>query len=348
MTTDSGTARRLEPTTRGREDLDPTSIQPRTRRRSNSWNVCIRICIEANIQPARYHKTRTCSPQGVQRRIPYEQRVASEMIAVLVAEPTHEELERVRDIAPTARNTAGGGALLRELVEICSAVNNGVDPSELRGQIVRSQIVRKPAIQSRTRIWRALRHRYFAPECEWCLRCLTEAASGGSSSPGFVSLAYLYFALRDQLTFKFVTDVVWHKWNQQSTVIDRGDFLAFLEETDRNHPHVRKWKESTRKKLAGNTLAALRDFGLLKGARKRMIHRPAVSPEAVFHLLCILSAEGLEGRAVLEAPDWRLFLWSTADVARSFSELSQRGWIRFEKAGRTVILQLIRQPGEVE
>ena len=30
------------------------------------------------------------------------------------------------------------------------------------------EIVRKSAIQSRERIWRALRHRYFTPECDWC------------------------------------------------------------------------------------------------------------------------------------------------------------------------------------
>ena len=70
----------------------------------------------------------------------------------------------------------------------------------------------------------------------------------------------------------------------------RDDFLEFLEEAARSHPQIRKWKESTRKKLAGNTLAALRDFGLLKGTRKRQIQRPTVTPETIFHLLCILRA----------------------------------------------------------
>lgn len=267
------------------------------------------------------------------------------MISVLVEKPVHKELGRVRDAHPTARNTAGGGALLRDLFDICSAVNKGAGPFDVNGQVSGSEILGKPAFQSRARIWRALRHRYFVPECEWCERCLAEASKGGAGSPEFASLAYLYFALRDRLTFEFVTDLVWRRWNQRATVLGRDDFLAFLDDAAESHPQLRKWKESTRKKLATNTLAALRDFGLLRGARKRQIQRPRITQETVFHLLCILHAEGLEGRAILEAPDWRLFLWSAADVARSLSELSQRGWIRFEKGGRMVIVELIREPG---
>jgi hypothetical protein len=215
----------------------------------------------------------------------------------------------------------------------------------MKGRVTRSELLRKPAFQSRTRIWRALAHRYIEPGCGWCIQSLSEAARNGVGAPEFVSLAYLYFALRDRLTFDFVTGWIWQKWNQQATVVGQSDFLAFLEEMGRDHPQVRRWTENTRRKLAGNTLSALRDFGLLKGIRKRQIQRPAIAPETVFHLLSILQAEGLEGRPVLEAPDWRLFLWSTADVARSLGDLSQKGWIRFEKAGRTVILELIREPG---
>src|ERR1700678_1266670 len=145
------------------------------------------------------------------------------MVVVLDVEPAQEVLSRVREIAPSARNTVGGGALLRELFEVCMAINRGADRSDLKGQITRSEIVRKSAIQSRERIWRALRHRYFTPECDWCSRSLSEASTDGASAPGFISLAYLYFALRDRLTFTFVTDVVWQKWGQRSTVIGRDD-----------------------------------------------------------------------------------------------------------------------------
>ena len=123
------------------------------------------------------------------------------------------------------------------------------------------------------------------------------------------------------------------KWNQQVTVVGPGDFLAFLDDLAGEDPHVKTWKESTRKKLASNTLSALRDFGLLEGDPECVLQRPGIAPETVFHLLAILDAEGRRGRAVLEAPDWRLFLWSTSDVARALSDLAQKGWVRFERGG---------------
>ena len=44
--------------------------------------------------------------------------------------------------------------------------------------------------------------------------------------------------------------------------------------------------------------------------------------------LSFLPAEGLEGGPVVEAPDWRLFLWSGSEVAHALGELSQKRWIR--------------------
>jgi hypothetical protein len=53
-------------------------------------------------------------------------------------------------------------------------------------------------------------------------------------------------------------------------------------------------------------------------------------------------AEGKRGRALLEAPDWRLFLWSEAQVVHALANLAQQQWMRFEKGGRTVIIELVR------
>ena len=62
-------------------------------------------------------------------------------------------------------------------------------------------------------------------------------------------------------------------------------------------------------------------------------------------LSCVLLAEGHHGRAVIEAPDRRLFLWSEEDTARALADLAQRRWVRFGyRGGRTVILETIRVP----
>ena len=48
--------------------------------------------------------------------------------------------------------------------------------------------------------------------------------------------------------------------------------------------------------------------------------------------------------AALRVRDFRLFLWETHDTAHAFAQLAQRGDIRFERSGKTVILDVGEHP----
>ena len=105
-----------------------------------------------------------------------------------------------------------------------------------------------------------------------------------------------------------------------------------------------RWRESTRTKLAGNVLSALRDFGVLTGVQRKKLHQPVVTSDVVLHLCRLLDAEGLRGRALLEARGWRLFLWDIQVTSEALTRLAQRGDIRFERSGRTVVLEVPKHP----
>lgn len=255
-----------------------------------------------------------------------------------------EALSRVRDSSPPSSRNTSKGALVKETYAVFSAIRTGLPPSDIRQAILSGDVLQKTSYETRRKIWNAIHHRYLSVCPHWIGQALAAATQEGQQSPAYLSLAYLYFALRDRLVFNFVTGPVWNKWNQHVTVLEQQDFLAFLEQQAETFPAIKRWRESTRKKLASSNFAALRDFGLLKGTRKKRLQRPLVATETMFHLLAILTAEGFEGRALVEAPDWRLFLWSEADIANALTELAQRGWIQFEKAGRTVLLQMLRVP----
>jgi hypothetical protein len=58
----------------------------------------------------------------------------------------------------------------------------------------------------------------------------------------------------------------------------------------------------------------------------------------------LLDREGMRGRALVEARDWHLFLWDVQDTVQALGGLAQRGDIRFERSGRTVILEIPQHP----
>jgi hypothetical protein len=256
------------------------------------------------------------------------------------------DLVEARDRSPLSSRNSSKGALIEEAHAVFRAIDKGLPVAEARIAIRDGEVLRKASYETRQRILDALTHRYFWPGSDWSVEALAQAVRAGAKSPDFVSLAYLYFALRDRLTLEFVTGPVWERWRNRSTTVTQSDFQRFLEEQEDREPQIKKWRESTRVKLGQSILAGLRDFGLLRGVQRKQIQKPTIAPETTFHLLCILLAEGLDGRSIVEARDWRLFLWSEAEVAQALGELSQKRWIRFERTGRTAMLELIRQPGE--
>lgn len=254
-------------------------------------------------------------------------------------------LARLRDVGEfSSRNTSKGALLNEAFILFRTLQDRRCTVAEIRESALRGQAFPRASFENRQRIWDCIHYRYFAPDIPWVSTSLAAATVPGVGSPDFVSLAYLYFSLRDRLTFALVTEVLWERWRARSLAISVAEVLKFLDGESKNHPAIKKWSPSTRTKVAQSTLAALRDFGVLNGIYSKQIQRPTASPETVFHLLCILLAEGCHGRAVIEAPDWRLFLWSEDDAAKALAELAQRRWIRFERGGRTVILELIRIP----
>jgi len=255
-----------------------------------------------------------------------------------------ESLRSVRDKSPLSARNSSKGALIKEIYTIFQAISNGLSVENLRQKVVEGTLLLHSSYETRRSIWNHINRRYFAFDNEWVIRSLAEASKEGMNSPSFLSLAYLYYVLRDRLTFNFVVGPLWERWERRMITVDRGDVLSFLERGSIDNPIIDRWYDSTKRKLASSTLSALRDFGVLKGVRKKKIQRPTIAPETVFHLLSILMAEGLRGQSIIEAPDWQMFLWNGADIAHALNGLSFRRWIRFEKTGRTVILELKRLP----
>jgi hypothetical protein len=223
---------------------------------------------------------------------------------------------------------------------VFQALDNGLPLPDVRAALLDGRLFQKTSIATRQSIWMALRHRYLSIPV--VASTLVAASRSGQDSAEFRSLAYLYYSLRDRVVFDFITSTIWTKWRTGSAVIERVDFLGFVDHLSVDHPGVKRWRETTRIRLSQNVLTALRDFSLLKGIHRKTIQQPSVALETLFHVLAILWAEGARGAAIIAAPDWRLFLLSEAQVAEYLAEMARAGWIRFERSGRVVILEMLR------
>lgn len=255
-------------------------------------------------------------------------------------------VEKVRDLPPLSSRLTMAGSLIHETYQFFKTSPDVNDLDALREAIIDKNVLHKNSYNRRRIMWIALHHRYLTPAPQWVAPALAQAATYGNQSPEFLSLAYLYFALRDRLTFRFITELVWPAWQQGVTRLIHRDAMRFIRDLGDEDPIVDAWRESTKKSLASKLLSSLRDFGLLKGAANKTIQRPPVALETVYHLLSVLWAEGKSGREIVNAVDWRLFLWSERDVAQALTALEQQGRLQFERSGQTVMMSLPEVRGE--
>jgi hypothetical protein len=246
-----------------------------------------------------------------------------------------------RDLGLPSARTSSKGALVVETHAVFRALAGGVSEREVRGKCLSGALVRKSARLTRMRIWDAINWRFFSWRAAgWIVADLERAAMESSRpSPTFVSLVYLHYARRDRLTFDFVTGYLFGKWVAGRRAVRPEEVVRFAAERY-GEDALGRLHESTRKKVASNVLSALRDFGALKGTVRKTIEQPALTATTAFHLCRLLYEEGFRGRQLTEAADWRLFLLSPRDVTATLASLARAGVIRFEQAGRTVILEL--------
>lgn len=245
----------------------------------------------------------------------------------------------VRDPGPYSARNSSKGALIDEASRVSAALAGGQSVEAVRDQALRGTLLTQRSRENRERIWTSIQQRYLIPTTPWLTHLLAETSAFGPHSREFVSLLYLLYALRDRLTFDFVTSMLAAKDHQARPVISRNEVLDLLKQAAARQPQIDRWTESTRIKLAGSILTALRDFGVLEGKQKKVLAKPSLPLSTAEALLRVLTVEGCRGRQVLQDTTWRLFLLTEREVAATLAKLAQQGRIRFEKAGTTVVLE---------
>lgn len=252
-------------------------------------------------------------------------------------------LANIRDNDVLSARNSSKGPLLNEVYSILREYEIGYDIHDFRDKVVHGQILPHSSYHTRRTIWNHVFRRYFKHGNDWIVERIKESTNEGKNSREFLSLAYLYYVLRDRFTFLFVTERLWPIWKNKTIAISVNDVQDFLDDVSDDFIEITHWRESTRRKLAQNTIRSLTAFGVLKGVKNKVIQQPSISDEAVFHLLCILWDEGYRGKPLIEAPDWHMFLFSEDNVSYTLNRLSMLGWIGFEKSGSTVMIDMMRK-----
>ena len=139
-----------------------------------------------------------------------------------------ECLSQIRDTgAPAVYNTKRG-ALLEETYALFEAFANGLKQEDARKAFLAGEIIQKGTYQTRESFWATIYHRYLAVCPEWIIPALCESSKYGQDSNEFRSLTYLYHVLRDSLTYDFITEKIWERWQSGARHINTSEYHDFI------------------------------------------------------------------------------------------------------------------------
>jgi len=99
------------------------------------------------------------------------------------------------------------------------------------------------------------------------------------------------------------------------------------------------WGDKTILRVAQNSMAALRDFGVLQGTVNKHL-TPIYLPTPSFALIALwLQQRERSGHLVLQSDDWRLFFLPVEGVERFFIEAHQEHLLTYHAAGSVIRIE---------
>jgi hypothetical protein len=227
-----------------------------------------------------------------------------------------------------------GGALLGDTSIMLASWDLEITPEENLDRFRRSNVLGKSSRMRLTDVLTVMRRRYV--DQADVLSVLVSLEQGGMPAQDLTPILYFQSARSDRLLFDCVAEFLRPRNYGASREISRAEVRSWLlEQVDAGRTQT-PWSPATADRIAQGLLSALRDFGILQGAKTKHIAAPRL-PVSSFAIIArlILKQSGTP-KKILDAPAWQLFFLNPGSVERLFFEAQQDGLLRYQAAGSVV------------
>lgn len=231
----------------------------------------------------------------------------------------------------TAR-ISGVLSLIPETKIVLSEIAKGLTIEDTRKRVFDENILDKATIRSREKTFSAIKLRYLANQNIDKNSFITLM---NSKREEMIKNLILYYHLSkaESIVYDITTKCLFNKFKEGNLGITKADILGFLEAQFEKHPELIKWTAKTRIRVAEHYLAIMKDFGFLKGRKKKMFNVPYVPWEVVLYVVYDLLQKELSSRQIIGSEDFKLFFIEKEELIRYMEEGSRKGIVGFKYRG---------------
>ena len=231
-----------------------------------------------------------------------------------------------------------GAALINEMKTLLRQWSPSEDYRVFLERIQQTGVLSKEtAYRTHDLVNRVFRPRLLTPD-DRAARALKLLFEAGVDNSALNELLLLYSARADDVLYDFVVRRFWPLARSGAVLMQVDAALSFLEEINRTGQVSQVWTQTTQLRIARGLLAALRDFGLLRQAKRgrREIVLYRLTAVSVAYLAHELHFAGLPDAAVAEHADWGLYGLDRAHVLDRLDLLGPRLGLLVQRAGSVV------------
>lgn len=229
-------------------------------------------------------------------------------------------------------NIQKGGAMLEDARRLIEVWDEDVEPEENLRRIADENLLGKIS-RKRTQdvLLRILKPRYVMAGTQVILglRALE------LDQRAFREACFYETARDEQLLAAFAEGPVfaWYAEGRIGVTID--DATGWLERLT-EMGQLPELTDTVRTKVGRGLLAALRDFGVLRGAVRKEFNAPGMSPRGFAYVAFREREQGASGRALVESTIWRRWLLDDRWVHDLLTQVDRLGVLHYARAGSAV------------
>lgn len=223
------------------------------------------------------------------------------------------------------------GALLTDTKAIFACWDPDISASENLQRIHDYNLLGKSSRARVEAILRIFRQRYLVDE--HVIRALVFLYKNLTSGADLDKILYFHTCLSDKLLGDIVTEVLEPRWLEGLIDVNTPLIESVVSRWSMEGKTNGEWGEVTVNRVSRGCLAALRDFGILKGAVKKHIAPFHLPLKPFCYVAFYLRLQEPSTPKLLGLPEWKLFFMSGDVVERFLMEAHQHNLLEYNSAG---------------
>lgn len=145
-------------------------------------------------------------------------------------------------------------------------------------------------------------------------------------------ILYYEFSQEPVVTF-LTTEFLYPKFHTGALTVGADDVTDFLNQSAEEFSVIDSWSENTRLRVAQHYLAAMKNFGILEGSKRKEFKYVYPPDELITYVFYSLFEQDIRtADAVVAHPDWKLLLLTPEEVRDRLQDISPTH-VTYEKRG---------------